>query len=437
MLFRSASAKDAIVIYQNGRVDFSRQYLASCGSQMNVVVEGDKISPEQQKSLDTVVGLVASKLGKDTVELADVGKLVSDAIRNGGKYAESTQVASAQRIERDRNNFRGRSNSGEMSQEEAHSRGLGVLKNIFSRLAGHDAQRPYSSGRYTGEGRSFGSGRYVMSFQLVEDWLDELFEGLDKIKNPEARAKALQNRLAKMIKHGKLGKDLAEKITNDPQGYRDQMREFAQMLKTGKPGDEAKFSAIMKDNLPESLQEKIAAKELDKNDRSGIGEKVGHFFHNCKDFCHSITSNFGMRRDPFNGGRRLHKGTDLAYHSNEPVKPGLLENQEGVVKTVGYQRGYGKVVEVSHGVLPNGQELTTFYAHLNRQMVRPGQSVDKDTVIGLSGSTGGRSTGPHLHYEVRVGGVQRNPLEYIGRGIVSMPNTPTKIASDRIRANRG
>jgi hypothetical protein len=291
-----SDAKDAIVIRQDGRVDASVQYLAGCGSKVNIVVEGDKVSSEQQKSLDAVVSLIAGKLGKETVELDDAGKLVSDALR--GKYPEAKPetdylsretksqlraIEDAQRqvISCDDQSGQGRSPQGdssvrrggirEMSQEEASARGVEILKRIFSRLACPDVQSPYETVRFMGEGRGFGVGRYVMNFQIIEDWLDELFEGLESIKDPKARAKALHKRLANMVKHGKLGKDLAEKIGKNPDGFREQMHEFAQMLKSGKDG--AKVGALMKELLPAELQERIAERAIEKFSASCLDKK--------------------------------------------------------------------------------------------------------------------------------------------------------------------
>ncbi len=117
-----------------------------------------------------------------------------------------------------------------------------------------------------------------------------------------------------------------------------------------------------------------------------------------------LTSGFGYRRDPFTGRRSFHKGIDISA----PIGQKVHATAKGIVIRTGYQRrGLGRWVEIDHGF-----GFTTFYGHLSRILVRPGQRVKRGDVIGLVGSTG-RSTGPHLHYEVYVYGKVVNPLLYI------------------------
>lgn len=116
-----------------------------------------------------------------------------------------------------------------------------------------------------------------------------------------------------------------------------------------------------------------------------------------------ITSRFGYRRNPFtNRGREMHSGVDLKGRTGDPVKA----TANGTVTFAGYKGDYGYVVMVQH---KNGYE--TRYAHLNRTKVRRGQRVDVGETIGLLGSTG-RSTGPHLHYEVLQHDRKLNPERY-------------------------
>lgn len=115
------------------------------------------------------------------------------------------------------------------------------------------------------------------------------------------------------------------------------------------------------------------------------------------------TSGFGFRRDPKTGGRRLHKGLDFAGRSGTP----LYSTADGVVTHAGWQSGYGKLVKIQHEF-----GIETRYAHLSRTRVKVGQRVSRGDRIGDMGSTG-RSTGVHLHYEVRVGGKAVNPMIYI------------------------
>lgn len=117
----------------------------------------------------------------------------------------------------------------------------------------------------------------------------------------------------------------------------------------------------------------------------------------------SITSGFGYRRDPFNGRAAMHAGIDF----KGPIGSPIFAAAEGRVTFAGWRGGYGKAVEVTH---PNG--LMTRYAHLSRIDVRPGQLVAAGATLGGLGSTG-RSTGPHLHFEVRINERAVNPRPFL------------------------
>lgn len=117
----------------------------------------------------------------------------------------------------------------------------------------------------------------------------------------------------------------------------------------------------------------------------------------------NISSGFGYRRDPFNGGAAMHRGLDFRGAMGAPIHAAA----DGRVSFVGQQQGYGNVVEVTHG---NG--MMTRYAHMSRFASRVGQQVTAGTVIGHIGSTG-RSTGPHLHFEVHINGRAVNPRPFL------------------------
>lgn len=116
-----------------------------------------------------------------------------------------------------------------------------------------------------------------------------------------------------------------------------------------------------------------------------------------------FTSPFGWRRDPKTGGRRMHKGVDFAG----PVGTPLYATADGVVVHAGWSSGYGRLVKIQHEF-----GIETRYAHLSRLRVKVGQRVSRGQRIGDMGASG-RVTGPHLHYEVRVGGKAVNPMIYI------------------------
>ncbi len=117
-----------------------------------------------------------------------------------------------------------------------------------------------------------------------------------------------------------------------------------------------------------------------------------------------FSDGFGWRRDPIDGAREFHKGVDIVASTGTPVRA----SADGLVTAAGRMAGYGATIQVVHGF-----GMSTRYAHLSRLMVAPGQRVKRGDVIGLVGSTG-RSTGPHLHYEVFRAGVQVDPRKYLG-----------------------
>ena len=121
-----------------------------------------------------------------------------------------------------------------------------------------------------------------------------------------------------------------------------------------------------------------------------------------------ITSSYGKRQDPLGAGTRFHSGLDLACAKGTPIKA----TANGIVSHSGWTTGNGHVVVLEHGL-----GFSTIYAHNSRNAVKVGQQVSKGDIIGYVGSTG-RSTGPHLHYEVWKDGKNVNPYDYVsGKGI--------------------
>ena len=116
-----------------------------------------------------------------------------------------------------------------------------------------------------------------------------------------------------------------------------------------------------------------------------------------------LTSGYGMRSHPVLGGHRQHNGVDLAAPTGTPV----YATADGMVGRAQWFSSYGNYVQIEHG----GQ-LQTRYGHLSSYTVAAGQMVQKGDLIGYVGSTG-RSTGPHLHYEVRVAGEAVDPTPYM------------------------
>jgi murein DD-endopeptidase MepM/ murein hydrolase activator NlpD len=132
-----------------------------------------------------------------------------------------------------------------------------------------------------------------------------------------------------------------------------------------------------------------------------------------------LTSDYGLRYHPVLGGRRAHKGVDLAGAVGTPV----YASADAVVSKAEWFSSYGLYVSLEHGA-----DIQTRYGHMSRLNVYAGQQVRKGDVIGYIGTTG-RSTGPHLHYEVRIAGVAVNPIPYMQADMMAAPAAPAP-ASD-------
>jgi len=158
-------------------------------------------------------------------------------------------------------------------------------------------------------------------------------------------------------------------------------------------GLEAKISS--RDAQLAALENALLSKKLDEQIRpDGRPVREGH-----------ISSYFGERQDPFNGHQAFHKGIDFA----SPEGSDVVAVAAGVVTFAGEKAGYGNLVEVSHG---NG--LVTRYGHNQAIAVGVGRTVARGDTLAYVGSTG-RSTGPHVHFEVLKDGRQIDPVTFIGR----------------------
>src|SRR5271169_3333392 len=125
-----------------------------------------------------------------------------------------------------------------------------------------------------------------------------------------------------------------------------------------------------------------------------------------------ITGHFGERLDPFSGEGAFHAGMDIASHYGD----GVRASADGVFTVVDRRAGYGKLVVIDHGF-----GVTTWYGHLSNVNTQMGVHVKRGDVIGYEGASG-RSTGPHLHYEVRIYNTPVNPWRYLR-------NIPTAVAA--------
>ena len=115
------------------------------------------------------------------------------------------------------------------------------------------------------------------------------------------------------------------------------------------------------------------------------------------------SSSYGWRIDPFNGNKAFHEGLDFTANTGTPIRAAA----DGIVTTAEHSPAYGKIVKIEHG-----SGLETRYAHASKLLVKPGERVVKGQIVAEVGSTG-RSTGPHLHYEIRLNGNSLDPRKYL------------------------
>jgi murein DD-endopeptidase MepM/ murein hydrolase activator NlpD len=137
-----------------------------------------------------------------------------------------------------------------------------------------------------------------------------------------------------------------------------------------------------------------------------------------------LTSNYGVRSDPFSGRARMHRGIDIPG----PVGTPIYATADGIVSRAGWASGYGNLIELSHG-----NEMETRYGHLSRLLVGPNERVRRGQLIGMMGSTG-RSTGSHLHYEIRIAGAAINPTPFVvgtERAMAMNSNPPVAMGGPR------
>lgn len=168
----------------------------------------------------------------------------------------------------------------------------------------------------------------------------------------------------------------------------------ATMLRTEMGLQSVRESIPESKNALQSLTKDIASQQAKERATPSIWPTSG-----------KITSSYGYRNSPFGYGRQFHSGIDIGAKRGVPI----YATADGTVRFSGYKSGYGYVVHISHGY-----GYTTVYAHMSKTAARNGQSVQRGHVIGYVGSSG-RTTGPHLHYEVRVDGDTVNPWPYMNR----------------------
>lgn len=252
----------------------------------------------------------------------------------------------------------------------------------------------------------------ILSHVLYEKRLNEFKINYDLVSN---NLKQLQDRL----------KELDDKVVIIEEKDR-AVRAYAGMpeidndirkLGTGGYGLQ---SNILSDNLAPAINEELIALELniEKISRHVNLEldSYGAIYEKIKKDLNRISkipsirpvkggflnSSFGYRKDPIDNVMRFHQGQDITVKSGSPI----YAPADGMVKRAYYAGGFGNHIKLDHG---NG--YTTLFAHLSKIKVKHGQDVNRGDVIGFTGNTG-RSTAPHLHYEIHHYGESKNPLDY-------------------------
>jgi len=286
----------------------------------------------------------------------------------------------------------------------AHPLTLGVVATLALGILGTAFALGMQLGQRSSRAMNHGdSARWTAVLSEQKGQIDKLRSELQE--RVDAMAMRLGQANARIIRLDALGKRLTEMADIDHREFN-----FDDEPPTGGPETDGVGAQIpdltnmlqdlerkvdLRDAQLAALENVILSREL--TDRiHPEGRPVGKGF---------ISSYFGDRQDPFTGHQAFHKGVDFAGRTGDQV----VAVAAGVVTWAGNRTGYGSLVEVNHG---NG--YVTRYGHNQRNLVAVGQTVTRGEPVALMGSTG-RSTGPHVHFEVLRNGRQVNPLSFVGR----------------------
>lgn len=259
-------------------------------------------------------------------------------------------------------------------------------------------------------------------FQMVEGKLGSLENSLERVKIFTNKLKLITNinmedRVTKLTMTTKPAPGQAldeyepmdQRLNSEKLAQQD--RDFPREDKTNEAKDEVAVQPSAQDYGSLVIRIDKAVKETQLKEQSvielweSLSERLSllNSTPNIKPARGWITSRFGYRLNPFTNKMQLHAGLDIAAAPGSPV----YAPADGVVIFASYDETYGKLVSVDHGY-----GVTTRFAHNSQIYVRVGQKVSKYDVISSVGNTG-RSTGPHLHYEVRVNGIPVDPINFI------------------------
>jgi murein DD-endopeptidase MepM/ murein hydrolase activator NlpD len=182
---------------------------------------------------------------------------------------------------------------------------------------------------------------------------------------------------------------------------------------TTAPTSDTQFTQLTTQETPNALMGRLDKLSAEATRQEQSLQELQAYFQDQKSLLAStpsvwpargwVTSDFGQRLDPYTAERVMHQGLDIAApHGKEVYAP-----SDGTVVFAGLEGGYGNVLVIDHGY-----GIKTRYGHLSRLMVKAGDKIKRGALIAAVGNTG-RSTGPHLHYEVRVNGIPQNPRKFI------------------------
>lgn len=266
------------------------------------------------------------------------------------------------------------------------------------------------------------NAQLVKQFQVVESKVSALENSLERVKTFTTKLKLITNvdaddRISKLTMGPKpsAGQQVEEYEPMEQRPGTDVLEEQDEVFSNKKPLNdqvgELANEATDKDYASLVVRIDKAVKETQLKEQSVIDlweslserQSLLNATPNMKPAKGWITSRFGYRISPFSGKSALHAGLDIAAAPGSPV----YAPADGVVVFASYDESYGKLISVDYGY-----GVTTRFAHLSQIYVQVGQRVNKWDVVGAVGNTG-RSTGPHLHYEVRINGTPVDPINFI------------------------
>lgn len=267
------------------------------------------------------------------------------------------------------------------------------------------------------------NAQLLKQFQVVEGKVSSLENSLERVKTFTTKLKLITNidaedRVTKLTMGNKPvpGQQIEEfepmdqRPTSEAMAEQDEVFERPQTLNENK-GEVAEQVAPGKDYASLVVRIDKAVRETQLKEQSVIDlweslserQSLINATPNIKPARGWLTSRFGYRVSPFSGKSVMHAGLDIAAAPGSPV----YAPADGVVSFAGYDSGYGKLVSIDHGY-----GVTTRFGHTSQIYVQVGQKVSKWDVVAAVGNTG-RSTGPHLHYEVRINGTPVDPINFI------------------------